>query len=135
MGKKKSVELTLQKPMKLALLFTCIITLYFNPQLQDPFNAPKQWILLAAGAWFLGHLIVDRKYFSRDRNIYVAKWLLALFTAALFVSALKTNVHYVAFIGETQRKLGFLTYLSLAIFMLIALVYTSTVSIYKIYYY
>ena len=135
MGKNRSVELTLQKPMKLALLFSCIITLYFNPQLQDPFNAPKQWILLASSAWLLGYLILDRNYLSGNRIIDLAKWLLFLFIAALFVSAVKTNVHYVAFIGETQRKLGFLTYLSLVIFMLIALVYTNTTSIYKLYYY
>ena len=135
MGKNRSVELTLQKPMKLALLFSCIITLYFNPQLQDPFNAPKQWILLASSAWLLGYLILDRKYLSGNRIIDLAKWLLFLFTAALFVSAVKTNVHYVAFIGETQRKLGFLTYLSLVIFMLTVIVYTNTTSIYKLYYY
>ena len=121
--------------MKLALLFSCIITLYFNPQLQDPFNAPKQWILLASSAWLLGYLILDRNYLSGNRIIDLAKWLLFLFIAALFVSAVKTNVHYVAFIGETQRKLGFLTYLSLVIFMLTVIVYTNTTSIHKLYYY
>jgi len=135
MSKKKLVELTLQKPIKIALVVACAITLYFNPPLQDPFNSPKQWILLASSAWLLGYLIVDRRYLSDSRMIVYAKWLLFLFIATLFVSAVKTDVYYVAFIGDTQRKLGFLTYLSFVIFMLIALIYTDKTTIYKLYYF
>ena len=135
MRESKSAKSTLQKPMNLALLFAGFITLYFNPQLQDPFNAPKQWVLLSSSAWLLGYLLVDKKYLSGNKIIDYMKWLLMLFTIALFISAIKTDIHYVAFIGETQRKLGFLTYLGLVIFMLVAITYTNLNTIYKLYYY
>jgi len=121
--KSNSADGLSQKPIVLAIYIAALITLYFNPSLQDPFNAPKQWILLISSAWLLGHLIVDRKSWAKNREISGIKILLIIFILSLLISAALTDIKYVAFIGETQRKLGFLTYLGLAIYMFIAVVY------------
>ena len=124
MKKSNSADGLSQKPIVLAIYIAALITLYFNPSLQDPFNAPKQWILLISSAWLLGHLIVDRKSWAKNKEISAIKKLLILFILCLLISAVLTDIKYVAFIGETQRKLGFLTYAGLVIYMLIAVVYT-----------
>jgi hypothetical protein len=45
--------------------FLFAITIYFNSKAQDPFNAPKFWVLLVGAAWLLGYLISYLKD-SRD---------------------------------------------------------------------
>jgi len=124
MKKSNSAGVFTQKPIILAIYIAALITLYFNPSLQDPFNAPKQWILLISSAWLLGYLIVDRMNWAKNKEIFVIKTLLIVFILSLLISAALTDIKYVAFIGETQRKLGFLTYLGLVIYMFIAVVYT-----------
>lgn len=122
-----------QKPIILAIYIASLISLYFNPSLQDPFNAPKQWILLISSAWLLGHIIVDSKSWAKNKEISRIKNLLIIFIVCLFISALLTDVKYVAFIGETQRKLGFFTYLGLAIYMFVAVIYTNMSIVHKLY--
>ena len=123
----------MQKPIILAIYIASFVTLYFNPSLQDPFNSPKQGILLISSAWLLGHLIVDRKSWGKNREISGIKKLLFMFILFLLISAVVTDVKYVAFIGDTQRKLGFLTYLCLAIYMFVAVVYTRINILHKLY--
>jgi len=131
--KSNSAEGLTEKPIVLAIYIAALITLYFNPSLQDPFNAPKQWILLISSAWLLGHLIVNRKSWAENKEISIIKILLILFILSLLVAAVLTDVKYTAFIGETQRKLGFLTYLGLAIYLFIAVVYTRIKILDKLY--
>lgn len=104
--------------LKFVLVFTSAITLYFNSKIQDPFNSPKLWLLLILVSTLVTPVLTSVKIIKS--NHILTKFLLALgiFLASLLVSALFTDNQYLAFFGETQRKLGFLTYLSLAIIML-----------------
>ena len=133
MKKNNSATAVMQKPIFLVIYVASFITLYFNPSLQDPFNAPKQWILLISSAWLIGYLIVDRKSWGKNREISRIKKLLFMFILCLLISAVLTDVKYVAFIGETQRKLGFLTYFCLAIYMFVAVVYTRINILHRLY--
>ena len=103
----------------LIFLFLAVITLYFKPNLTDPFNSPKQIILFFAATLFGSILIFD---FFLNREVYrkykILSILLLGFILSGLVSAVMTDVKFTAFIGEVYRKNGFLTYLALTIFFL-----------------
>jgi O-antigen ligase len=97
---------------------SAVTTLYFNPKVQDPFNAPKFWLLMIIASWIIGHLVTNI-FQIRDNNVILRfAIIVSLFSIFAFVSALKTDFKYVAFFGENLRKNGFLTYLSLSLIAL-----------------
>lgn len=53
---------------------------------------------------------------------------------SLFISAIVSSVRFTAFIGEQQRKLGFIFYLFMAVFMLASSMYFTVARVYKIFY-
>jgi O-antigen ligase len=111
------------KATKWILLALVAMTLYFNSKVQDPFNAPKFWILLVIGGWLFGYAF---EYSWKSRNDKFSKNL-TLFSA-IFIVFLMLNItfaqyRYVAIFGEYQRKNGALSYLFLLI-LLITAVYT-----------
>ena len=121
-------------PIWFLLISATLITLYFNPSLQDPFNSPKFWLLLLTGSWIVGYLI-----FQHENNLRIAKnkyfnLFISGFVFSMFVSALLTENKFTAFFGDSGRRLGFLTYLFLVIFMLAAFKYFTVQSMHKIYF-
>jgi O-antigen ligase len=108
--------------INLALVGLAAVTLLFNSSLQDPFNAPKMWLLLIFGAWLLGQLKGELITEIRAKNfggnsktilLIVSGFLLTNFAALLF-----TDSKYVGLFGDYQRRTGFLTYVFLATFLL-----------------
>ena len=98
-----------------------VITLFFFTSIKDPFNAPKLWLTILAGAFLMGHLLSDlfvKKFTDGRREIKILGFIILSFTSFLFIAALATDVKYVAFFGESQRNTGFLAYFFLAIFLL-----------------
>lgn len=112
------------------------ISIYFNPSLADPFNSPKLWALIILGSWLLAYCIInpERKFasFSKSQKIYFS--ILFLFVMSLFISAIVSSERFTAFIGEQQRKLGFIFYLFMAVFMLASSMYFTVARVYKIFY-
>lgn len=105
-------------PITILFLTAIIITLYFNPKLADPFNAAKFYLLLLGSAWLLGYLVFIKNFeMGIDKKLLV---LVSTFIALLLFASLFTKIKYTAFFGETQRQIGFLTYLGFAIYMLIS---------------
>jgi O-antigen ligase len=104
------------------LLGTSAITLYFNTKAADPFNSMKFLLLLVTAGWLSGHLLdAYKKDFKLSaKNDYFILSLVVIFILTLFISALLTDVKIVGFLGDTQRKNGFLAYLGLAIIFLYA---------------
>jgi O-antigen ligase len=122
-------------PVWFILISGALITLYFNPALQDPFNSPKFWILSLAGSWLAGHCFITLKS-KRDessRSLKFFNFLLAGFVISMLVSALFTDNKFSAFFGEAGRRIGFITYLFLAVFMLASSNYFTYLSLRKIY--
>ncbi len=93
---------------------TAVIILFFNPNLQDPFNAPKLWVLMLLSSSLIGYIFFQT---SENNNKVSPKIviLLASFVGLGFISALLSENQLVSFLGENQRKNGLATYASLAI--------------------
>ena len=90
-----------------------VITLFFFTSIKDPFNAPKLWLTMLAGAFLMGHLLSDlliKKFTDGRKEIKILGFIILSFTSFLFIAALVTDVKYVAFFGESQRNTGFLSY-------------------------
>jgi O-antigen ligase len=108
---------------------SALVTLYFNSKIQDPFNAPKMWILLVVAAWLLGHSFFNNKGILGNKDLKRFAALAVVFTLFSLVSALTTDITYTAFFGENQRRNGFLTYVALTILMLSSAIFVKTQSI------
>lgn len=105
-------------PINLIFLSCALITLYFNSQLQDPFNSPKFWLLIILSSYLLGYVVVLFKNIVQARNLKVLLSMLLIFNLAGVIAALSTDVKFIAFMGDSQRRNGFLTYLALSVVML-----------------
>jgi O-antigen ligase len=116
-------------------LFLFAITIYFNSKAQDPFNAPKFWVLLVGAAWLLGYLISYLKS-SRDEFTGLIKntSLLALFFIAFStISLFASDNSQIALFGDNMRKNGFLTYLALITFFLTTAAFTNRANFIQVY--
>lgn len=101
-------------------LGTSLITLYFNPNIQDPFNTPKMIILLLTSSLLLGYLLKSyRSNFLFGKSYeFAALVITIMFNFFLGISYLFTDLKIVGLIGDTQRRNGLLTYLGLSILFL-----------------
>lgn len=101
----------------LLLIGVSFITLYFDTEVADPFNTPKQIMLLIIATWLSGHLIKNflTNKTLKNSDTAIPFGLTILFIVSLLISTLFSDVVFVSFIGETQRRNGFFTYLGLAI--------------------
>ena len=81
------------------------------------------WIIFLISAWLVGHIVAKKHNFFKDKNIRIFGLFLFSFTLFGFISAAVTDVSFTAFFGELQRRNGFLTYLSLTIFMFAAAIF------------
>ena len=95
-----------------------LITLFFWIPLNDPFNAPKSWILSISGFWLLGSVFFQIKSQWEQKTL---KWIIILtggYLLALATAFIATDNKYIGFFGEYQRRTGFLSYFCLLIFFL-----------------
>lgn len=90
-------------------LFLALITLMFFPTLQDPFNVTKLIFLYIFAGWALFWNLDSFKYVFGKKSF---KFYLPMFCfiTFYFIASLNTENFYTAFIGEEQRKNGFLSY-------------------------
>ncbi len=111
------------KPALLLFLGTALVTLYFNPNVQDPFNTPKMILLLLISAWLLSHLLRSYKTSFPPKKSYrfIALILAITFSTSLCFAYIFTDSKIIGLIGDTQRRNGLLSYLALIIFFLSAI--------------
>jgi O-antigen ligase len=112
-----------------------VISLYINPSLADPFNSPKLWALIILGSWLLGFIIIklQKQWKIISSTVKVNLLAITLFLFTLFFSALSSDLKFTAFIGEQQRRLGFIFYFFMAIFMISAALFLNINNLNKIY--
>ena len=82
---------------------TVLVTLYFNTQSTDPFNAPKLWVLILFSAVLLGEIIIKRRYIfmlGKGSKPFIFS---TLFILSLFVSFLFSDQKYTA-VPETPSE-------------------------------
>jgi hypothetical protein len=112
----KQAKQKLANPVGLILFSAASITLYFNPDLEDPFNSPKLWLLVIFGSWIAGLLITAKKpEFSQNKTFL--SFILPSFIGSLAIAAIFTDVKYTAFFGEVQRRTGLIAYIFFAIYL------------------
>jgi O-antigen ligase len=133
-GKKQSI---IAKPIDsgvVTLLLTgaAITTLYFNTKIQDPFNSPKLWIISLLAAWSAGHIFAKRKIlFSAESKALTI--IMAGFLGVGLIALSQTDSIYIGFFGESQRRNGYLNYLSLGMILLVSSIVFRFNSLNKIY--
>ena len=111
------------------LLFCSAITLVMNPEIQDPFNSPKFWLLILMAAFLFGHIFISRKILLSKIESKKLALILTIFLLFNLISSLKTNDSFTAFMGDSLRRNGFITYISLSIVMLTTAIYFRIASI------
>ncbi len=97
-----------------------LVSLFLWASLEDPFNAPKSWILYSVGLWLLGWVGFQAKAHFGN---FVDRWVLSLsgfFLLSLLLAFIATDVKFRGFFGDYARRTGYLTYFSLVIFFVAA---------------
>ena len=121
---KNQINIT---PVRTLLLFCCVISLYFNSEIADPFNSAKQILLIMASAWLIGALLIQMKLKINYKPMQLQKGFIPLgfFLITGLISYAMSDTKITALFGESQRKLGLITYLGLALFMIFASIYVT----------
>jgi O-antigen ligase len=116
------------KPINWIAGGAALITIYFNAKIQDPFNAPKAWILLITAAWLGGYLVANYKtqLNSLPKSVLYIPIVFVFFN---LISVIFSPNKKVAFLGENMRRDGFLTYLCFIIFFLAGSVFIRFINI------
>jgi O-antigen ligase len=115
-----NVRKTTLKISPVAIYGLPLITLYFSVTLNDPFNVPKFILLILVSSFLLVNLLIMYRSMPVDKP-GIEFWAIVIITIFLgfqFLSLLFSNNLITALFGETQRRLGFLTYISFAIILL-----------------
>jgi len=116
-------------PIWFLLLGSASVTLYFNTKILDPFNTPKTIIAILMAGWALGYLAKsyrNKNPFQKSLGGFVFLFAL-MFIIFMLLNLIYSDVFVVSFIGETQRRNGFLAYFALVvIFLFSAQFMTST---------
>ena len=95
-----------------------LIVLYFNPNLQDPFNAPKLWLLMIVAAALFGNMIFpNSESLENNKNIKLLLIALTSFISFGIISVFFSQNIIVSLFGENQRKNGLVTYFCLSLIM------------------
>jgi len=107
----------------LLFLGTALITLYFNPNIQDPFNTPKMVLLLLISSWLIRYVLksYSNKFTNKKSFEFIASVSVITFNCFLVISFFFTDLKIVGLIGDTQRRNGLLSYLALSVFFLCAI--------------
>ena len=85
---------------------------------EDPFNAPKAWLLYISAFWLLGWISFNLRKYMQDTVIKSAVILSSAYSLTLFVAFLATDNKFTGFFGDYARRTGFLAYFALMIFFL-----------------
>ena len=119
MVKITSIKSDKSSAANLIYIGTALIILYFNPNLQDPFNAPKLWLLMLLAASLFGYLVFPTPKYSNPISSKL-RLILIIFCVSALISAAFSKNQIISLLGENQRKNGFATYLSLVIIFYVA---------------
>ena len=97
-----------------------LVTLFIWASIEDPFNAPKSWILYSVAFWLLGWVgfqVKARWQSALDRSVLVFS---GIFSLTLLLAFFFTDVKLQGIFGDYARRTGFLSYFSLVVFFVAA---------------
>jgi O-antigen ligase len=109
-------------PLTYLVIGISFVTLFFNTKSADPFNTPKLVVLLIIASLSINYLLKYWQVNSVQNNkvdfLFIS--LLSFFLLSGIISVIFSESLFVALIGETQRRNGFLAYLALSVVALTA---------------
>jgi O-antigen ligase len=115
-------EIEAKKVQSLILFGGVFTTLAIWTKLEDPINLPKMSVLAIFAAVVLGLslpvLLNIKKTSSGSQRIALV--LIGIFALGLLISTIATDVKYTAIFGEYHRNNGALSYISMALLMVVA---------------
>jgi O-antigen ligase len=115
-------EIEAKKVQSLILFGGVFTTLAIWTKLEDPINLPKMFVLVLFASVVLGLslpvLLNVKKTSSGSQRITLV--LIGIFALGLMISTLATDVKYTAIFGEYHRNNGALSYISMALLMVVA---------------
>ena len=124
MGKEKNLNSKTEflSPLTYLVIGVSFITLFFSIKSADPFNTPKLVALLIVASLLLNYLFKYWRVNSVQKNkvdlLFIL--LLSFFLLSGVIAVLFSESLFVALIGDTQRRNGFLAYLALSVVALTA---------------
>ena len=97
-----------------------LVTVFFSTNLNDPFNVPKQIILIVISSILL--VEISLKYYlspiKRKSPEFLIFLVISLFCGSQVITLLVADNASQSFFGETSRRNGLVTYLGLSILMI-----------------
>ena len=120
---KRPGQLVDTSPVTWLVSGVALITLYFQTNLADPFNSPKMWIIFLLSAWLTGYLVTYRRVLTEVNTIKLTAYLALFFVLSALVATIFSDNILISVFGDTQRRNGFLSYLSLAFITVAAAVF------------
>jgi len=127
---KKSADLI---PVRWIFGGLALVTLYFQTNLTDPFNSPKLWVLLLLASWLSGYVVSFRKVIYSRKPIKNTFSIVAAFVFFALLATIFADFHQTAIFGDTQRRNGFISYISLAIIIIAASIFVRIFNIKNLY--
>jgi O-antigen ligase len=128
MNKSKEIS-----PVRWILGSLAAVTLYFQTNVVDPFNSPKSWLLYIFSAWLIGYAIAYRKIIQFNKVLKITFYLNIFFLFSMLISVIFTDFKYTALFGDTMRRNGFISYLSLVIIFVSGSIFVRLFNIKKLY--
>jgi O-antigen ligase len=128
MNKSKEIS-----PVRWILGSLAAVTLYFQTNLADPFNSPKSWLIYLFAAWLIGYAITYRRIIQSNKVLKITFYLNILFLFSMLISVIFTDFKYTAFFGDTMRRNGFISYLSLIIIFISGSIFIRLFNIKRLY--
>jgi O-antigen ligase len=115
---KKSLRDTNNDAKNVIIWGSSLITLLVLPTCNDPFNAPKSWILSITAFWLIGWIAFQIKNQLKESALKWSTIFAVTNLAALTFAFFFTDNKYIGFFGEYQRRTGYLSYIGLLTFFL-----------------
>lgn len=128
---KKSADIS---PIRWIFGGLALVTLYFQTNLTDPFNSPKLWALFFIASWLTGYVVSFRKIIFLIKPITNTFYLVAVLVFFASLATIFANFHQTAIFGDTQRRNGFISYLSLAIIIIATSIFVRLFNIKNLYF-
>lgn len=109
--------------INLVFIGSALITLFFNSRLQDPFNSPKMWLLMLLAGTLIGYVLFFNYRAIRSQYYTLVLTVICTFILSCLVSTLASTDRLTSLFGESQRRNGFVTYLSLVVIFIALIQY------------
>jgi O-antigen ligase len=109
-------------PIKFLSVGVALVTIVFKAGFYDPFNSAKLITILIVAGWLFGHLIdsIRKKPIVLKSQEFVGLLIALCFLGFLTISTLKTSPILTGLMGDTFRRNGLFSYISLVIIFLVA---------------